>query len=311
MIGGIRTVCVTGGAGFIGSHLVEALLARGCTVTVLDNLSTGRRENVPAAARLVEGDIRDDDAATTALEGCDAVCHLAARVAIRSSFEFAVEDAETNYAGTASVLRASAVVGGLRKVVTTSSMAVYADAPSASPIPETHPTVPVSPYGVSKLAAERLTHLMCERSGQESVVLRLFNTYGPRQAYSPYVGVVTIFTTKIRRGETPLVFGDGEQSRDFVHVADVVQGYLAALAADVSGETFNIGTGVSTSIRSVLQHVRRVLGAEGETAFAPAIPGELRYSIADISKAARRLGYAPTREFGSSIADVVREMAGV
>jgi len=299
---------VTGGAGFIGSHLVEELLRRGVAVTVLDDLSVGRRENVPQGARLVVGNLLQAEAAEEALAGCEALFHLAARVAIRSSFEFAVEDAQTNLAGTASLLRAAARSGSVRKVVAASSMAVYADAPQRKPVEESHPTVPLSPYGVSKLAAERLTHLMSAHAGMQSVVLRLFNTFGPRQALSPYVGVVTIFISRLLRGDQPIIFGDGEQCRDFVHVRDVANGFIAAMEAEVSGETCNIGSGQARTVNQVLASLQRVMKTEGRAKHVPAVPGELRYSVAEITKARRLLGYHPVNDFESSVSAVVDEI---
>lgn len=303
-----RRACVSGGAGFIGSHLARALLARGLEVVVLDDLSVGRAENVPAGARLVRGDVLDAEAARDAASGCDVVFHLAARVAIRSSFEFAVEDARINFVGTVSMLRAAHAAGGVRRFVGTSSMAVYADAPSPDPIPETHPTAPISPYGISKLGAEQLVHTLGGQAGFSTAVLRLFNTYGPGQALSPYVGVVTIFANALLRGEAPSIFGDGEQRRDFVHVDDVVRAFVGALDAPVSGETFNVGTGVATSVNEVFAAVRAALGSTIEARSAPAVTGEVRYSIADIGKARRLLGYRPANRFADSIGAVVAEI---
>lgn len=301
------TACVTGGAGFIGTHLVRALLARCMTVSVLDNLCVGKATTVPTGARVVVGDILDPVCLGDALGGCDVVFHLAARVAIRASFAGVVEDTTTNVVGTASVLQA-AQTAGVRKVITTSSMAVYADAVAPLPIAEDAPTEPISPYGISKLAAERLTHTMCASAGMQSAALRLFNTYGPGQTLSPYVGVVTIFVNALRQGKAPTIFGDGTQCRDFVHVADVVQGFLATMDADVSGETFNIGTGVPTSVNTVLHHIHRVMHTDLAGQHVEAVPGELRYSLADIGKARRLLGYAPQHNFATAIETVVRDI---
>jgi UDP-glucose 4-epimerase len=302
-----KHACVTGGAGFIGSHLVEALLRKRIAVTVLDNLSVGRRENVPSSVSIVEGDILDTELATETLSGCDVVFHLAARVAIRSSFEFAVQDTMTNVAGTASVLRAARNAGSVRKVITASSMAVYGDTPDQEPFPESLDTAPISPYGVSKLAAERLTHLMCCEAGMQSAVLRLFNTYGPRQALSPYVGVITIFINKLLSKERPTIYGDGEQCRDFVHVQDVASAFVRAMHADISGETFNIGSGAPRTINEVLNSLNKLMDAEIAPQYVEAVPGELRYSVADISKAQRLLGYEPTHNFDSSLKDLIGE----
>lgn len=305
-----RRACVTGGAGFIGSKLARELLSLGLEVTVIDNLSVGLRSNVPAGAELVEADILDIPRTEAAIRGCDIVFHLAARVAIRSSFEFVVEDTMANVSGTASVVRAAQRSGSVRKVVSTSSMAVYSDAPSPAPVSESHPVIPVSPYGISKLAAESLTHNMCGVAGLDSVVLRLFNTYGPGQKFSPYVGVVTIFVNKLAASETPVIFGDGLQARDFVHVQDIVRGFVCAMQAQVSGETFNIGTGRATTVNEVYRLVSSHMGSNVQPQRAAAVPGELRYSVADISKARRLLNYAPRHELASGIGPVVDEILG-
>jgi UDP-glucose 4-epimerase len=303
-----RRACVTGGAGFIGSHLVRRLLALDMEVVALDNLSVGVRSNVPAGARLVECDILDINQTESAIRGCDIVFHLAARVAIRSSFEFVVEDTMTNVSGTASVLRAAQRSGSVRKVICTSSMAVYADSPTPDPVSEEHLARPISPYGISKLAAESLTHNMCAAAGIDSVVVRLFNTYGPGQKLSPYVGVVTIFVNKLARSEQPVIFGDGLQARDFVHVEDIVSGFICAMDGDVSGETFNIGTGQATTVNEVYRLVAGHMRAPGEPNHVPAAPGELRFSVADISKARKILGYSPRRGFAASVGAVADEI---
>lgn len=303
-----QRACVTGGAGFIGSRLVRRLLERGLSVTVLDNLSTGRRENLPAGAKLVEGDLLSLENGMEALEGCDLVFHLAARVAIRSSFEFVVEDTLSNVVGTASILRSAVRLGTIKRVISASSMGVYADSPAPIPIDESYPVVPTSPYGISKVALEQLTHQMAASGGFESIVLRLFNTYGPGQRYSPYVGVITIFINKLSAGESPTIFGDGQQARDFVHVDDVVNGFLGAMDCAHPGETINIGTGVSHTVEQVYRVVARSLSCDLEPLFSPPVRGELRYAIAAIDKARRLLGYRPEKVFEESLEEVVSEV---
>jgi UDP-glucose 4-epimerase len=310
MVPTFRHALVTGGAGFIGSHLVEALLRERVEVTVLDNLSVGRPENVPSGVPIVVGNILDTDLVTTTMSGCDVVFHLAARVAIRSSFEFAVQDAMTNVVGTASVLRAARNAGSIRKVIGTSSMAVYGQTTDPCPIRETFPTDPISPYGISKLAAERLTHMICSEAGMQSVVLRLFNTYGPRQALSPYVGVITMFLSKLLNGENPTIYGDGEQRRDFVQVRDVAAAYVRAMNADVTGQTFNIGSGVPRSVNEVLNSLNKIVGHKSAARHCEALPGELRYAVADIAKASEVLGYNPIQNFDSSLRYLVTEVQG-
>jgi len=303
-----KKACVTGGAGFIGSHLTNALLQAGLGVTVLDNLSVGSRDRVSSEAIFIEGDILDEVAVKEAVSGCDIVFHLAARVAIRSSFKFVVEDMLANASGSAMVLKHSCLEDSVKKIITTSSMAVYADSPAPVPVAEDYLLKPLSPYGISKLATEQLTYTMCDEAGKDSAVLRLFNTYGRGQVYSPYVGVVTIFVNKILKGKSPVIFSDGEQKRDFVHVSDVVTGYLAAMNSDVSGEAFNIGSGVPVSINQVLSYIQNALDTELEAEYQDAVKGEVRYSIADISKAGSLLGYYPEHSFDTSVKDVVNEI---
>jgi UDP-glucose 4-epimerase len=303
-----KKACVTGGAGFIGTHLVRALLERGISVNVLDNLSVGRSEIVPAQASLIRGDVLDANAVKHALEDCDVVFHLAARVAIRSSFDFVFQDAQTNFLGTASLMEGVAKTESVKKVLFTSSMAVYADADSARPINEEYPRNPISTYGISKLGAEQLVHTMSRALGIQSNVLRLFNTYGAGQALSPYVGVVTIFVDKLASGENPTIFSDGEQSRDFVHVADIVQALLGAMDHGPAGETFNVGSGIPRSVNSILALLNKHMGTNQPGIHVAAATGELRYSTADISKAATMLNYCPRFTLESSISEVISEI---
>jgi len=304
----MQRVCVTGGAGFIGSRVVRGLLERGIEVLVIDNLSVGRRESVPAPAVLLEADILDP-AVATEIASCDAVVHMAARVAIRSSFEFVVEDTSTNVVGTANILRSAAASGSrVKKFVFASSMAVYADSAQATPIDESYPVKPVSPYGVSKLAAETLVQQMCAEHGIDSATLRLFNTYGTGQALSPYVGVVTIFANAMREGRAPTIFGDGEQRRDFVHVEDVAKGFLGALEHPTNGEVFNIGSGCGLTVNQVYQEIARALDFKQPPVYAQAVPGELRNSIANATKAAKSIGFSPDHSFADSIGDILKGM---
>lgn len=298
---------VTGGAGFIGSHLTGALIAKGHRVTILDNLSVGRREVVPDGARFVHGDIRDQAAVVDALADVDCVFHLAAQVTIRGSFDRFYEDLDTNVMGTARLLR-SLDPSALKWFVLASSMAVYADADAPVPINEAHPTRPLSPYGIGKLAAEGVSRQILETQGIPFTAVRYFNTFGPGQAYTPYVGVITIFVTRLLRGEAPIVFGDGEQQRDFVHVDDIVAGTIAAPGREPG--TYNLGTGRGTSLNSLAAMLTRRLAPQRSPAHALAHAGELRYSIADITAARRALAYQPTRtletELDAVIADIRR-----
>ena len=245
-------VLITGGAGFIGSHLVDALLASGREVVVYDDLSMGTKDRVSAGAVFVEGDVRDGDRLATALSGVDSVCHLAARVSIRSSVDQFVEDADINVLGTLSVLRACAKAS-VSRLVFASSMGVYADSPTPVPVAERYSTEPISPYGIGKLAAEKYCLLLAPTLGIETLALRFFNTFGTRQTFTPYVGVITIFIRRLLAGEVPTIFGDGKQCRDFVHVSDIVQACTLALDSDVSGVALNVGTGIPTSVNQIAE----------------------------------------------------------
>ena len=296
---------VTGGAGFIGGHLTRALLAGGRRVTVLDNLSVGRREVVPDAARFVHGDIRDERAVADALTGVDSVFHLAAQVTIRGSFDRFYEDLDTNVMGTARLLRA-ADPGAVKWFVLASSMAVYADAATPAPIGESHPTVPISPYGIGKLAAEGVARQVLGGRGIPFTAVRYFNTFGAGQTYTPYVGVITIFVTRLLKGEAPLIFGDGEQQRDFVHVDDIVAGTMAAPGREPG--TYNLGTGRGTSLNQLARLLTSAIAPEQQPLYASAQPGELRYSVADISAARRSLGYSPSRSLENDLGGVIADI---
>jgi len=262
---------------------------------------------VPAEARLVEGDVRDPAALAGALEGARHVFHLAAVVSVRASIDGFVRDADVNLLGTLRLLEAMRG-RGIERAVLASSMAVYADSPSGAPIAEDHDTTPASPYGVAKLAAERYWHLVCPQLGVRGTVLRYFNTYGPGQTPTPYVGVITHFTERILRGEPPVIFGDGEQRRDFVHVEDIVAATTAALDHDVAGRTLNVGTGAATTVNEVARALLALLGSELAPRYEPAVAGELRNAVADIEAAREALGYRPARPSldPSSVVDALR-----
>ena len=287
-------VLVTGGAGFIGHHLVAALLRRGHPVTVLDDLSLGQADRLSPEVRLVVGDVRDPAALSDALDGVRHVFHLAAIVSVRASVDGFVRDADVNLMGTLRLL--DAMRGrGIQKAMLASSMAVYSDSTTGAPLREDHPTTPAAPYGAAKLAAEHYWHLLCPRVGAEGTVLRYFNTYGAGQTPTPYVGVITHFAERILRGEAPTIYGDGEQRRDFVHVDDIVAATTAVLGHDVAGQTLNVGTGIPTTVNEIAKILLALLGSELTPQHAPAVPGELRNAVADIRAAQRLLDYSPSR----------------
>ena len=206
--------------------------------------------------------------------------------------------------GTLNVLRVCAA-HGVKKFVYASSMAVYADAPQPFPLSEAYETAPISPYGVAKLACERYAALVAGQSGFDAVALRYFNTYGPRQTFTPYVGVITIFIQRLLRGEPPLIFGDGEQCRDFVYVGDVVEGTLRAMSSDAHNEVFNIGSGVGTSVNQVAALLCARLHPDLAPIHVAEHPGELRNSVADIQKARQMLGYEPRSRLEDRIDEII------
>jgi UDP-glucose 4-epimerase len=270
---------VTGGAGFIGSNLVDALLARGDEVTVLDDLSTGKRENVDSAARLVVGSVVDPPP----LADCDFVFHLAAQIDVRRAVEDPAFDARVNVGGTTTMLEHARAAGARRFVLASTGGAIYGDA-SVIPTPEDAPAAPISPYGASKAAAELYLDLYLRLHGLSTVALRFANVYGPRQDPRLEGGVVAIFTTVAADGRRGTVFGDGHQTRDFVYVGDVVEALLAAGEAQVTG-AYNVGTGQETSVLELAAAVGI------ETEHAPERPGEVRRSCLDASRIAETLGW--------------------
>ena len=303
---GFARALVTGGAGFIGSRLTRRLLDGGLEVTVLDNCSVGTADAVDDRARFVEGDVRREGDLDKALEGVDCVFHLAAKVTIRGSLERFHEDVDNTLMGTVNLLdRLDA--DRVRFFTLASSMAVYADAPTPDPIPESHPREPLSPYGTSKLASEQICGQVLALRGVPFTAVRYFNTFGPGQKFTPYVGVMTIFITKLLQGERPKIFGDGEQQRDFVHVDDIVEGTAATLGA--APGIYNLGTGRPTSVNRLAALLVERIDPELAPEHVPAQPGELRYSIADISRARAALGYEPTRSIEADVDPLIASIA--
>jgi UDP-glucose 4-epimerase len=282
------TVVVTGGAGFIASHVVDALLARGEDVQVLDNLSNGRRENVDPRAILVECDIRDAAGVDALFDQLSptACVHFAAQVDVRVSVERPDYDCEVNVGGTVRILEA-ARRHGTRVVFSSTGGAIYGEC--GRPAAEDSPRRPLSPYGASKLAGEEYLETYRRLYGGSHVSLRLGNVYGPRQDPHGEAGVVAIFLGLLAEGGTPKIFGDGRQTRDYVFVGDVVRATLAAL--DHPGGVFNVGRGVETSVLELYDACRRVAGAEVEPEFAPPRAGELQRSFLDPALAERELGF--------------------
>ena len=280
---------VTGGGGFIGSHLVEALLAKGRRVRVVDNFSTGRRSIVPAGASLLEGDV--NEVAAEAVRGAAEVYHLAALPSVPRSVQHPLESHRATAQGTLSVL-AAAEREGVRRVVVASSSSVYGDTP-VLPKHEKMPPKPLSPYAAAKLAGELYARSWSARTGLETVALRFFNVYGPRQdPQSPYAAVIPIFLRRLREGKAMPVYGDGGQTRDFTFVGDVVNGViLAGTVAGVSGRIYNIAGGHPVSVLSMGKTLAGLVGKAPVFDLLPARPGDIRDSFADAAAARKDLGF--------------------
>ena len=286
---------VTGGAGFIGSNLVDALVDRGDEVTVLDDVSTGRRENLDRAvaggAELVEADVRDTEAVTRACERArpETIFHLAAQIDVRRSVADPVHDLEVNVGGTINVLAAALYAGVRRFVNTSTGGAIYGEA-QILPAPESHPVAPEAPYGQSKFAAEGYCELFRRLHGLSTVSVRYGNVYGPRQDPLGEAGVIAIFCGKLLAGEQPTIFGDGNQTRDYVFVGDVVEANLAAAERDAVG-AINIGTGTETSVLDLVDVLRGLGDGPFEAEHAEVRPGEVRQNALDPSRAQAELGW--------------------
>jgi UDP-glucose 4-epimerase len=299
-------VLVTGGAGFIGSNLSALLLRSGHQVTVLDNLMSGYEANLTdlPITRFVRGDVRDADLVHTLAIGMEAIFHLAASVGNSRSINHPISDSEINVIGTLNVLEA-ARHGCVRKVVLSSSAGIFGELKTL-PIREDHPAEPDTPYGASKLAAEKHCLVYSKLYDMECVCLRYFNVYGPKQRFDAYGNVIPIFVHRILRGEAITVFGDGEQTRDFINVADVAQAnYAAAMSRGVCG-AFNLGSGTRITINRLVQLLHASCGQDFQVNYGSTRPGDVRDSLADISKIKAALGFSPDVGIEAGLSEYVR-----
>ena len=294
---------VTGGAGFIGSHLSEELERRGERIRVVDSLITGKRSNIAhlRSVEFVEGDLADIDVARRAVAGADYVLHQAAIPSVPRSVKDPVTSNRANIDATLNVLVA-ANEARVKRVVFAASSSAYGDA-ATSPKREDMPTAPLSPYALQKLVGEQYMQLFTKLYGLQTVSIRYFNVFGPRQdPSSPYSGVISLFATALLDGVPPTVCGDGEQTRDFTYVANVVDGVLRACTADASGEVINVATGGTISINELCRRMAQLAGVDIRPEYVEARLGDVRNSQADISKARRLLGYEPIVSFEDGLA---------
>jgi len=300
-------VLVTGGAGFIGSNLVGALVGRGDEVRILDDLSAGYRENVPAGVELLVGEVSDPDIMKDAVDGVDVVFHQAAHRAVFRSVQDPLATDTANTHGTLTVLKA-ALDGGVRRVVYASSSSVYGGS-AHRPTPETAPTIPRSPYAVTKLAGEHYCRVFAELFGLETVSLRYFNVFGPRQRPdSAYAAVIPLFIESLHSGMSAEVHGDGAQTRDFTYVDDAVAANLAAAGAPAdrcSGRAFNVAGGGEHSLLDLLEILGEILGVAPQRQHVAARPGDVRHSCADGTSAAADLDYRPERSLRDGLESTV------
>jgi UDP-glucose 4-epimerase len=285
-------ILVTGGAGFIASHVADAFIAAGHQVSIIDDLSGGKRENVNPKATFHHVDVQDPAAAEIIRrERPEVLCHHAAQMDVRRSVADPVFDARVNVLGLLNLLETGRQHGLKRVLFASTGGAIYGEQ-EVYPAPETHKTEPVSPYGITKLASERYLFFYHVAYGISYVALRYANVYGPRQNPHGEAGVVAIFAEKFLRGEQPIINGDGTQTRDYVYIGDLVRANLAALTADFSGAV-NLGTGVETDVNTIFRHLRRLCGSPADERHGPAKPGEQQRSSIDSALAQRVLGWRP------------------
>ncbi|MTJ07344.1 SDR family NAD(P)-dependent oxidoreductase [Anabaena sp. UHCC 0204] len=303
-----KTVLVTGGCGFIGSHIVEALVQKGYKVRILDNLSTGKLENIatlhPQDIEVIIGDVADLATVDAAMQGCKYVFHEAAIASVPKSINDPIGSSKVNYGATLNVLE-TARKHSIHRVIFAGSAAAYGDEPTLPKL-ESIPANPITPYGVDKLASELLGHFYARTLGVEFVCLRYFNVFGLRQdPSSPYSGVISIFCDRIRQGLAPIIYGDGLQSRDFVHVSDVVAANLIVMEhPNATGKTFNVGRGVATSLLDIVHILNDLTDQNLHPIYKESRPGDIRHSLAN-NAALKALGWLPNISIRQGLAELL------
>lgn len=304
-------ILVTGGAGFIGSHLIDRLLREGLEVTLIDNLSSGNLKNIKHHTgkkdfHFIQGDIRNFNLVKRTVKEADALFHEAAVLSWSNSWESLIHLNQVNVNGTLTLLKAC-LDSNVKRFIYASSAAVYGEI-GLQPQHEDLTPKPISPYGVSKLSAEQYVQVFHKLYGLETVCLRYFNAYGPRQTYGPYSGVIINFINRISNNKPPVIYGDGEQTRDFVNIKDVINASMLALAKKSAvGEVFNIGTGVATRINELAETLQQIMNkTDIKPIYADSRPADIRHSCANINKAKKILGYDPKIPLRNGLGELVK-----
>jgi UDP-glucose 4-epimerase len=305
----MKKIVVTGGAGFIGSHICDELVAQGHQVWAADNLSTGNKKNLSSKINLAKVDLKDSKQIQQFIEEIkpEAIFHLAAQVNVRTSLESPLKDAKNNILGSINLFKAAGKEGAKKIVYSSTGGAVYGD-PEKNPCQETDRIAPLCPYGVSKYSVEKYLEMYAKLFNFNWIVLRYANVYGPRQDPKGEAGVVSIFTEQLLNNKQPYINGDGEQTRDFVYVKDVARANLKALESNNSNEVFNIGTGQPTSINKLYTQIKEAIGSEIDPKHHPAIAGEVKDTYLDISKAKDQLYWKPRYSLDRGIKETVAWM---
>ncbi len=299
-------VLVTGGAGFIGSEICKKLLKKKYKVTVIDNLSVGDRKKLPRKVKFIKKDILDFNSCVSACSNIDTIIHLAAKVSIRNSINTFEEDFNNNLVGTINILKA-AQKKKIKKIIFASSMAVYSKSKKKKSFKETDLLDPISPYGISKLASEKYLMLMAPKMGIKIVILRIFNTFGPGQTYTPYVGVITIFVKNILKNKICKIFDNGKQRRDFIHVNDVAEAFILALKSKKAiNNVFNIGSNKTFSIKKIYTMIKKII-KKGKYKFYPKDNTELDYVCANINKAKKILNFQPKHSLNRDLVNLIKQ----